>query len=179
MRDIFNKAIISFLIAMIAPMASAQSAEDKAAAQAVIDEFSSAMNDNDMRSIIALVPQPMLEEMAEQANVPIDAFVDAVAVSLEATMGEVTFLDFEMDMDTATGGVSEAGRAYFVVPTESTFNLPDVGTVRTRSQTLAFEDEGEWWVLRVENVQSKMMLADLYPDLARVEMMQETMEIIK
>lgn len=153
--------------------------EDRAALATRVETFDQAIRANDTDGIIAVVPPKVLALIAEKASVPIDELKQGLAGQIEQAMTDVTIVSFGMDLDAAEVGESAEGRTYLMVPTHSVMEAKNLGKVETKTHTLAFEDGGRWYLVRLDNEQQKMILKAAYPEFSDIAFPEGTMEVIE
>jgi len=68
------------------------------------------------------------------------------------------------EMTTPTGG-----RTYLLIPTWTEMTVQGVGRIRADTQTLAWQDDGQWYLIRIEDAPQQAMLREAYPELAGVD----------
>ena len=64
-------------------------------------------------------------------------------------LAEVKIEAFSMDLANAEYRELQTGEPYALIPTETVMDAADNGQFKATSQTLALIDEGEWYLLRV------------------------------
>lgn len=169
-------------LALLAAPALAQDVtdEDRAAIEARIAQFDDAMGQGDMAALFGYMPPKLMAYIAEQAGVPVEGLEDAVRAQLDAAMATVTVDEFGMDLDAATfQETPEGGRTYGLIPTTTTMTVDGAGTMRAESQTVALEDEGEWYLVRVDDPTQVAIIKAVYPEFADVEFQPGTMEAVE
>jgi hypothetical protein len=73
-----------------------------------------------------------------------------------------------MDLAGAETHVS-GDRTWLLIPTWTEMTVEGAGRVRFETRTLALEDDGEWYLVRVEDAPQAAMLREVYPEFAEVE----------
>jgi hypothetical protein len=58
-------------------------------------------------------------------------------------------------------------------------NSEATGRMRAKSETLALLDEGQWYLVRVNDLQQVAILRQVYPEFAAVEFSGGTMEAVE
>ncbi len=164
-----NRLALALLIALSPAAALAQTAEDAAGAEAAVEAFNAAFAAEDYTAIIAATPPAVWDHLADQAGVETDMLVVAMAAQMADMMLGIEVDSYEMAFADAQGGVSDADRPYFLIPTETVMGIAGAGRVRSLSDTLVLEDEGAWYLLRVESDAHRRILSQVYPDLAGVD----------
>lgn len=70
---------------------------------------------------------------------------------------------------------SAGSRPYPLLPSTTDITPDGQGMVRASSQTLALEEGGEWWLVRVEDPQQAAVLTQADPEFAGVSVPRATM----
>ena len=162
--------------AALALPASAQEAVDLAPVEEAVAAFDAAFRAGDMEAVLEAAPPTLLRTMANASGMEVEALIVGMGAVLSEAMADVTFEDFEMDVAGADTGRSETGRAYAKIPTSVTMALADGSRVASTTTTLAIEDGGAWYLVRVDDGQQIAMLREAFPDMAGVEFTAGTME---
>lgn len=163
----------------LSPPAVAQTDADRESALAVITQFDADTLAGDIDGILSIMPPRIMALLSATAGVDVADLRASLVLQTEQMLSMATIDEFSMDIDGARGGVTDTGRPYFLVPTQITMTITHLGQsgrVRATSDTLALEDEGQWWLMRVENPSHELVLAQAYPDLAGLEFAASTME---
>lgn len=166
---------LAVTVPSMAPLA-AQSDADRAAASARVAEFNAAFEAGDYGALIEMMPPRIWTHIADLADVAPEELTEAAIDQMGAVMTGITIDGFSMDIETASSGVSDADRPWFIIPTETFLTLPDSGRARAQSDTLVLRDDGEWWLLRVDSPANIQILDDVYPDLGGLTFAPATME---
>jgi hypothetical protein len=169
------------LAALTAPALAQELAEDDRAAIAErIETFESIMQGGDMAALYDEMPQRLRSSIASQAGVSEEEVEVAMRAQVEAMMATATIDGFSMDLDAATvAGTPDGSTTYALIPTITEITMDGTGSVRATSQTLALEDEGEWYLLRVDDPAQVALLGQVYPAFAGVEFVPGTMEPVE
>lgn len=162
-------SLIVLAVALTAAHARDVQPNEMAALETRIADFENAIRANDFEGTIAVVPPPMLEAIAQTANVSVDQLKAAIAEQMASMQGSIEFESFGMALDEATEAELPDGNPYLLIPTQSVINIPDVGTMTSDTHTLAFQDAGEWYLVRIEDQNQIDILRQVYPGFADVE----------
>ena len=166
---------VAFAVLLTAPAGAREltDAEDKAL-KARLSAFESAIEQSDVDGLTSVVPPSILEAVAKNAGVTVEQLTAAMAEQMKAMMNSVEFESFGMDLDEITEGERKDGEPYWLIPTESVIKIPGTGTMTTNTHTLAFQDEGEWYLVRIEDQNQIGILRQVYPGFADVEFPEGT-----
>lgn len=173
---------ITLALALLAAPAWAQDLPeaDRAALSARVAEFDAAMVAGDMGGLLRFTPPAVRATLAEMSGLSEAELATALAEAAAASMEGASIEDFAMDVDAATPAETPGGeRSYVLVPTVTDIAVEAQGLWRSTTQTLAFEDGGDWWLVRVEDPQQVAILAQAYPEFAGVTFPAGTTEPIE
>ncbi|NOR64142.1 MAG: hypothetical protein GQ535_16850 [Rhodobacteraceae bacterium] len=139
---------------------------EKAALEASINDFTEALAENDMMRVFRIAPDRVLQSLAAQANMPLDAFLNLVKEQLDQVMTRAEFRHFEFEMERVdlTDAIHSDGTviAYGIIP--STFEMVVDGAVfRQETQFLVLSENGVWYIIRFAEVQQILLLQQAYP----------------
>ena len=151
---------------------------DLEAVELLRDEFNTAFTNNDIDAVVGAVPPKVIQFIAETNGIDPDQFRTMMVQQTEAMMGSVEVLGFSMDTGNMITGETPAGRTYALVPTVTEMDVDGAGKIRSTSDTVFLQDEGEWYMVRVDNAQQEQILKAVYPDFADVEFTPGTVEQI-
>ena len=177
MKGLLTGALVATLLAGAA-VAQPLDAEARAALDARIAQFEAALDAGDARTAGEVVPPKMLAVMAERFGLEPAQLLDLMAAEMAQTMQDVTVETYDMDMEAATTGVTPTGRAYMIIPT-TTRVVVDSQRMEGTSPTLAFADEGTWYLVRIDGAQQAAFLAAAYPEFADVTFPASSMTFLE
>lgn len=137
--------------------------------QQTVDAFDKAMRDEDYDKVANTIPPRVMEFIAKQAGLEVDALRTVVIQQMEAALAAVTLEEFGMDMKALKEAELDNGAPYALIPTETVMTSEATGTMRVQSETLALLDEGQWYLVRVNDLQQVAILRQVYPEFSTVE----------
>jgi hypothetical protein len=149
-------------------MAQTIDAGDQARIQARIDALGATIRAGDLTGGLDAVPPRLLDAVSARFGVPRDQLEPAMRQVLTTQLQGVTIDDYGMDLAGAETHVS-GDRTWLLIPTWTEMTVEGVGRVRFETRTLALEDDGEWYLVRVEDAPQAAMLREVYPEFAEVE----------
>lgn len=155
------------------------SGEEKEKLQQTVAAFDKAMRDEDYDKVADTIPPRVMEFIARQAGLEVDALRTVVVQQMEAALAAVDLEEFGMDMDALKQAELADGEPYALIPTETVMNSEATGRMRAKSETLALLDEGQWYLVRVNDLQQVAILRQVYPEFASVEFSGGTMEAVE
>lgn len=127
--------------------------------------FDAAFEARDVPAITGFLPQPILDHIAIENDMEPAVMRRIFITQTEHLLEGVTVDNFVMDVDNLVPGRTPIGRAYALVPTSAELSL-DGRQVQAESQTLFFEDDGAWFLLRLESRYQLDIVKAVYPDFA-------------
>lgn len=186
LRDILAPARFAGIFAFLAlatelsPAAARALTETETAALAeTVAEFNAAIGSGDYAAIIEVIPPPMLEHIAKQANVPVDRLLVALAGQMKEIFATVELVSFGMDVDAAEERELPDGSPYVLIPTTTVMDAEGMGRMKVDSHALGMLEEDDWYLLRVSDLAMVAVLRQVYPDFAGVEFPAETMTALE
>jgi len=155
------------------------SPEDRAAIAQVASDLEADVRASDFAGTLDVIPPPLLAATLEQFGVTADQLRATIDAQMEEALASVTFESFSMAIDDAVPAVTPGvARRYMLIPTETVLAIKDVGRMRSRTQTLAMEDQGRWYLVRIDDRSQVDMLRAVYPDFATVDFQPGTTEAL-
>lgn len=143
---------------------------DRAALEARIAAFDSVVNGGRIGETVDFLPPRLISMIAEKVGMPEPAFRAMMVTQMAELLKVATFVSFGMNIDAATTATTPGGRrTYMLIPTESVFDIADAGRMRAKSSTVALKDDGQWYLVRIDNAQQIVMLRNAYPEFAGVD----------
>jgi hypothetical protein len=170
-------ASLAVLLLTLAPAVAREFTDaEKAELAVAVDDFNTAMSEQDWASVMAIVPPKVLEKFATDAGVTTDQLLEQMSALMEQSLATVTIESFGMDLESATYAETADGTPYALIPTETVIGMGEQGKVRATSQTLGMLDEGAWYLVRTEDAVTVTTLKAIYPSFAAVEFPPGAME---
>lgn len=146
------------------------SAQQDALAERV-ESFDVAMRENDMQTVMGMIPPKVLEKIAAASGMSVDILLAAMQEQIDQIMGTVEIVSFGMDLDEAEFVTLESGLIYALIPTETVIDLgaDGGGKMRATSQTLGLLDDDTWYLVRTDDPAQVAIIKEVYPEFADVE----------
>jgi ketosteroid isomerase-like protein len=154
-------------------------AAQTSALQARVEGFSAIIAKGDMAAVFDYMPPKVLQEFAKQTGASIDQIKAATTTQMEQVMKTVTFDSFTMDLKSSKAGKLADGMIYTLIPTETRMSVESAGKVRATSETLALNDAGVWYLVRIDTPAQSDLVKKIYPGFADIEFKPGTMEPVK
>jgi hypothetical protein len=160
---------ISLTLALSPAFADPVSPDVAAAVQGRIDSFNSMVASGDLVGTIDFTPPTLLSHMASAYGTTPKAMRSQMKDALQATQGTVTFDSFAMNLAAADQATTPDGsRTYVMVPTEAVLSVTGGSKVKSASQTLALEEDGQWYLISITDANLVAMIQGAYPEFAGV-----------
>jgi hypothetical protein len=165
----WKTAVLCLALSTSALHAQELTDEARAAVTERVNSFNQSMAAGDMSAVFDYLPPKLLSSLAAQGGVDVPTLIEISKAQIEEGMAMVTIDSFSMDMDAATYQMSPDGSlGYLLIPTETVMTVEGAGKMRATSDTLAFEDEGEWYIARIDEPNQTAILQAAYPALAGI-----------
>lgn len=143
---------------------------DRAVIAVRVADFGAMMQEGRIADSLDVIPPRLLRSIAQRFGVPETDVKAMVGPQMANAVAGVRFLSFAMDMQAATVATTPGRRrAYMLIPTESQIAIPDLGTLRSQTSTLALQDEGKWYLIRIDSAQQVALLRAAYPEFTGVD----------
>ncbi len=172
-------AALSLSLLALPGLARDITAAESAALQTRVDAFSAAFASDDMKAVSSVIPPKIINAMAARFGMEPAQLIDAMSQAMEAAMQNVTIDHYAMDVEAATFGETSAGRAYFLIPTQTDMTVDGTTRIEATSQTLAFADEGVWYLVRIDDAQQVSFLTEVYPEFKGIGFPSGTTKILE
>lgn len=168
----FHKTTAAATLAalLITAPASARdlTAEDRAALDQRIDTFEASFERKDLSGVFSVIPPKIVAVMSEQFGMEPDQLRTAMAQAMEQAMASVTIVAYSMEPENADQAVTASGRPYLLIPTSTVMQV-EGNKIQANSKTLAFADDGVWYLVRIDDAQQVQFLTAAYPEFKGVD----------
>jgi len=145
------------------------SSADRAKVEARVADLNRMMAAGDMAGAMDVVPPRLFQTIAARAGVSEAEFRAAMREMIAAQMQSVSLVSYNMDMAAATPiRTPDDARTYLLIPTMTVMEV-NGQRVKSTTSTLALEDEGEWYLIRVDDANQVALIRELWPEFAAVE----------
>lgn len=174
-------AVVSAVWMLGAPvLAQEVTAADRAQVEARIDILERALAGGDFAASLDVTPPALRAALARRFGITEAEMRTLVAEAMAPMMADVTFVSYEMDVPgAAIRTTPDGGRTYLMIPTTTVMDVKDAGRVRVRSETLAIEEAGDWYLVRVQEAAQVTMLREVYPEFADVQFADGVTEFVQ
>lgn len=162
-------ALAACLLVMAAPATARDlTPAEQAGLQDRIDSFEQAFEQGDMDEIFSVIPPGILANATERYGMSEEEVLTTLKDTLAKAMEAATVEDYEIDLASATTGETSAGRVYVLIPTTTVIAFDDETSATSDTQTLAFAEDGRWYLVRIDEAQQITSLKGAYPEFESV-----------
>jgi hypothetical protein len=172
-------AVFALLLAAGAAFARPLTEAENRSLAATIEAFDAAMRASDYETVVKTIPPRIMEHIATQTGMEVDALRKTIIDQMKAALAEVKLLSFGMDLQNAKHRQLANGEPYVLIPTETVMDAGAAGKFKAKSDTLALLDGGTWYLLRVNEAQQVAIMRQVYPEFAGVEFSAGSMEALE
>lgn len=145
--------------------------DDRDRIDARIGQLSDHVSSGDIGATLDIIPPRLKAVLLDETGIvetDLKREMNQVWANLLSEEG-LTLVDFNLALDEAAERVTPTGhRAYLTIPTETRLEIEDTGSFRILTQTLAMEDEGDWYLIRMDKPEQTELLARAYPEFEGV-----------
>lgn len=174
-KKLFNSPIKKIAIVAVGIMlslsANAYDADDKVNIEQKIEIIHTSAKSLDFEPLINMMPEKVLQYMALKANIPPASLKQIMITMSSSLIDPDTDIEYVADLDSAKVFTSKVGRDYLIIPTQFKM-ITDNEINQLTGNLLAFEDEGAWYLMRVEGQNHLDIIAEIYPDLTDLELFE-------
>jgi hypothetical protein len=144
--------------------------DDMVAVQQLENDFARAFWNKDFAASIDMVPPPILDRIIADNNLDPATFRSMQLEQLENVADQIEIKSFDVVTETMTTGFTMTGRAYAMAPTQLIVTLANGFELELPSQTLFFEDNNVWFILRLDQPGQIDMLKAVYPEFTGIDL---------
>jgi hypothetical protein len=179
----FLAAIVAACLAQslspAAAYARALDEKEKASLAVTLASFDADIREQHFDRVFATVPPRVMAAIAKKNNISVEKLKPAFVGMMTATMKAVKIESFSLDLANADYRELPSGAPFALIPTKTVIDAGVKGRISEKTFSLAIQDDGKWYILRVNDVAHLMILRDVYPEFAGVELPSGSMEILK
>jgi hypothetical protein len=174
-------AMISVVWMLGSPaLAQEVTARDREQVEARIDILEQALAGGDFAASLDVTPPALRAALARRFGITEAEMRAAMAEAMAPMMADLTFVSYDMDVPGAAVRTTPVGgRTYLMIPTTTVMDVKDAGRLRVRTETLAIEEAGDWYLIRVQEAAQVAILREVYPEVADVEFPQGVTERVE
>ena len=178
LRHLFLSAILALSLPMGAALADSLNPVERASLQARIDAHEVARVKGDLRVLMSAMPPKVIPAIAGQTGASAGDVRKMIEDAISQAYDQQSFESHALDLDAAEHGETPTGLAYLLIPTETIVTFQDK-TYRMTSHTLAFQENGVWYLSRVTEGPPLQTLQMAYPDFATIDFPQGNATVVK
>ncbi len=160
-------AFLGILLPLSAAFADTLNPVEQAALQARIDAHEVARVEGDIRVLMSEMPPKVIPAIARQTGSTAPDVRAMVEDAIRQAYAQQDFQSNELDLSSAQFAETKTGLAYLLIPTETVVTFQDK-TYQLRSFTLAFQENGAWYLSRVAEGPPLQTLRLAYPEFEAV-----------
>ena len=178
-RTFFAALLAATVLASPVPAQDMTDADKEAIATRVAS-FNEVIRSGNMGGAFDYMPPKLLTHLATQFAMPEADLKTAMVEQMNTAFETVTIESFGMDVEKASYATTADGsRRYALIPTETVMAVEGAGKMQSKTHTLAVEDEGQWYLLRIDDAQQVAMIQAVYPEFAGVAFPTGTMAAVE
>lgn len=159
--------------------AASFSAADRARIEARIEDLDGLIMSGNLAASLDVVPPRLFQAIARRAGASEGELRAALRDMIATQTQGITVVSYEMDLAAAPPTKTPDGtRTYLLIPTTNIMQVEGVGRVRAITSTLALKDQGEWYLIRVDDANQIALIREIWPEFAQVDFPTGTTEPI-
>lgn len=141
-----------------------------------LNDFEVTFENGNLAKLFDFMPPKVLNKILKSSGVSRTELDQQVAVMWAQTLETVEVGAFTLDKEANGILTLSDGRPYQILPTTTSMRLKvNDSEVVSKSETLAFVDSGEWYVVRLDEAAQVKIFRDAYPEFDAVEVMAPIM----
>jgi hypothetical protein len=153
--------------------------DELAALEGTVKQFEADMSALDMQGILKIMPPKIWAFIRDRAKITDEQLFEAISKVMKETLATVKITKFTMASDAATTAQLSDGTMYVLIPTETHMRITEGETYIVKSQTLAILEDGQWYLVRINDPQQRQILGTVYPSFQGVAFPEEQSETVK
>ena len=168
------------LLAAVSPALARQFTDDeKQQLATAVQAFDTAMRASDFEAVVnASISPKLMASMASSYNVPAEQLKTLVIQQMQQAVQTVKIDSFGMDIDHIDYQETTDGTPYALLPSEVVMEVAGTKT-KSSGPTLAFLDDGNWYLLNVGQKTQVDVLKSAYASFADVTFPEAKMEAVQ
>lgn len=131
-----------------------------------VDAYEALMAQGQFAQALDYMPPSLMAAVAKQAGTDEAGFRRMMTEQIQQVADSVDMKSavFDIPVEGVAVDHAEGGRAYAVLTSKSAF--PALGVPEMTAPILALVEGDDWYLVRIESPMHKMMLSQVFPDLA-------------
>jgi hypothetical protein len=181
MRGIARLIVVALALVFMSGIVAARPLTDteRSSLADTVATFDAAMHGADYAAVSKTIPPKVLAYIASEGGIDVEKLREIMIEQMTKALAEVKIEAFSMDMANAEYRELQTGEPYALIPTETVMNTGETGRFKAKAQTLAFIDDGKWYLLRVNEEEQVTILRQVYPQFVGVEFDGGSVEALK
>ena len=143
-----------------------------------IQEFERAFYAQDTEALFSFSPPKLVQTIAKKFGVKPEDFMALLKEKTENLYASVEMISYDLDLKKAIISKTPSGRIYSIIPTKTVMRFEE-SKISATAQTLAFVDEGIWYIVSLTEDEGIQFLKEAYPEFKGVAFKKATIEIIE
>jgi hypothetical protein len=173
-------AVLTLVLVATAAWARPLTDQERASLAAAIESFGAAVREGNHARVVEVTPPKYIDAFARRTGTTRD---EVVAMMIKATQqmfqeGNIKIESIRMDLAGADHKALASGAPYLLIPTQTIISGAGQ-SFRDTSPTLAFIEEGKWFLLLIKNPPQLDFLREAYPEFIGVEFPSSSIEALK
>jgi hypothetical protein len=154
--------------------------QEKAALAVTVESYDAAVRENNYAHMTQTMPPKVIAAIARRAKASPDQVVAELIKEAQEVVqrGDVKIESYKFDLGRAEHKALSSGAPYVLIPTEVILAVRGGARVREMSLTLALLEEGQWYLLRMNDARQLQILREAYPEFAGVEFPRGSTEML-
>jgi len=174
-------AVLALVFVLVASAAWTRplSDQEKAALAATVENYDAAVREGNYAHMTQTIPPKVIAAIARRAGTSPDQVVAEMIKETQQTLqrGDVKIESYGFDLGRAEHKELSINAPYVLIPTQAIFAVGG-RRFREKSLTLALLDDGQWYLLRMNDARQLQILREAYPEFAGVEFPRGSTEIL-
>lgn len=166
MRSLLASLLV-ILLSSLAAFADTLNPVEQAALQARIDAHAVARVKGDIRVLMSEMPPKVIPAIVRQTGSTAPDVRTMIEAAIRQAYTRQEYQSIELDLSAAQFAQTNTGLEYLLIPTETVVKFQGK-TYQLKSFTLAFQDNGVWYLSRVTEGPPLQTLRLAYPDFEDV-----------
>ena len=177
-RTFLASALLATLVACTTATPYTPSAAERAGMQAKVTQFSSDFTRGRFAAVVDVVPPKVQANLAARSGLSPAALRKQVIAQTRQVSKVVKIVSYGMATDQAKFEQLPSGRSYALIPTQTVVQLPSGRQMQSNNTTLAFQDGGKWYLVRIDEDTQRNLLVQAYPEFAGLRVAKGTTKAI-
>jgi hypothetical protein len=172
-------AVVLLVVTAVAAWAQSFAPEQIEALKTRVTTFEAGIRASDFKVMADIIPRKVWNHFKSQAGVTDAQLEDGIKTAVTKAFEKVKIIDFKMDIPAATTHALSDGMIYMLIPTATTMQAQNADKYLTTSGTLAFIEDGKWYLMRISDKAQLDVLHQVYPAFKTVTLPEDTIKKIE